>query len=276
MSDAQLEADDYIIGTDDIEVRRLGLQHALWREAALAAWRRAGIAQGMTVLDLGCGPGYASFDLARLVGPEGRVIAVDQSAHFLAALEQGAAQRGLDNIQTVKASIDAYDWPTGQVDAVWTRWVLCFLPDPAGALAGIDRALKPGGLCVNQEYVDYRSFRIEPAEPVFERFLDAVQASWRHFNGDPNVARRFPKIMSGLGWTIEEMQPEIHAVRPRDALWRWPASWLAESPKRLVELGFLTEADATEFARFMERRNADADSFMMTPCVLTSRARKPG
>ncbi|MCR9267871.1 MAG: class I SAM-dependent methyltransferase, partial [Alphaproteobacteria bacterium] len=85
MAQARLDDDDYIIGTDDIEVQRLGQQHAIWQETALAAWRRAGIRPGMTVMDVGAGPGYASFDLARMVGPQGRVIAIDQSAHFLAA-----------------------------------------------------------------------------------------------------------------------------------------------------------------------------------------------
>lgn len=275
MSAAELDQDDYIIGTDDAEVKRLGLQHSLWREAALGAWRRAGIRPGMTVLDLGCGPGYASFDLATLVGPEGKVVAIDQSAHFLDALMRGAEARGITNIETRKASIGSLDWPADAFDAVWTRWVLCFLPDPEAALAGINRSLRPGGCFVSQEYVDYRSFRMEPAEPVFDRFVDAVEASWRHFEGDPNIARRFPKAFAGLGWLIEEMQPEIHAARPSDAIWHWPASWLEESPRRLVELGFLSEADAGEFLAFVAARNADPDSLLMTPCVLTARARKP-
>lgn len=274
MTGATLDEDDYIIGTDDKEIQRLGLQHALWREAALAAWRRAGIGPGMQILDLGCGPGYASFDLARLVGPQGRVVAVDQSEHFLEALNAGAAARGLTNIETVKVPIEDYAWPMSVFDAVWTRWVLCFLPQPEAALAGIDRALKPGGMLVTQEYVDYRSFRLEPAEPVFDTFLDAVQESWRHFGGDPNIARRFPRLFGALGWAVEEMQPEIHAARPRDAIWQWPVTWLEEAPDRLVELGFLSAEDAADFRAFIARRNADPDSFMMTPCVLTVRARK--
>ena len=276
MSDSKLADEDYIIGTNDLEVKRLGLQHTLWRESALAAWRRAGIRPGMRVLDLGCGPGYASFDLAELVGPEGEVVGVDQSEFFLKALEQGARSRGLDNIRTVHAAIDAYDWPDAGFDAVWTRWVLCFLPDPKAALDGIVRALRPGGVFVAQEYVDYRSFRLEPSEPVFDTFVDAVDTSWRHFDGDPNIARRFPAWFAELGLEIDELTPVHYAARPGDPIFRWPMSWLQEAPARLVELGFLSPDDAEAFNAFIERRQADPATLLMTPCVLTSRARKPG
>ena len=271
---ATLDEDDYIIGTNDAEIRRLGFQHALWAEAAHAAWRRAGITQGMTVMDVGCGPGYAAFDLARLVGPNGRVIAVDQSERFLQSLEAGAEARGLANIETRCADLADFDWPDESCDAVWCRWVLSFFPDPDGALAGIARTLKPGGGLITQEYVDYRSFRIEPAEPVFERFIEAVSASWRHFGGDPDVARRFPKAMAATGLSIETMQPLIFSARPADPIWRWPVTWLEEAPDRLVELGFLSAADAAEFRTFIQARSEDPDALLMTPMVLDLTARK--
>lgn len=276
MTEATLEDEDYIIGANAAEIRRLGLQHALWREASLGAFRRARIKPGMTVLDLGCGPGYASFDLSRLVGPLGRVVAVDQSRIFLDALEEGAAARKLNNIETVQASIDAFDWPEAEFDAVWSRWVLCFLPDPDEAMAGVNRALKPGGVFIAQEYIDYRSFRMEPAEPVFDRFVEAVEKSWRHFQGDPNVGRRFTRWFSDLGWIAEEMQPELHIATPADPIWRWPESWLEEAPGRLVELGFLSLDDAEAFSRFVAERAGSEDTLMITPMVVSARARKPG
>src|SRR6476659_10610081 len=60
---------DYLLGTHDQEVRRLGVQHAVWRARVLDAWQRAGFGPGQAILDLGCGPGYAALDLAEVVGP---------------------------------------------------------------------------------------------------------------------------------------------------------------------------------------------------------------
>lgn len=276
MTAATLDDDDYIIGTNDVEIRRLGHQHSLWREAALAAWRRAGIKPGMTVLDVGCGPGYASFDLAQLVGPEGKVIAVDQSPVFLEALRSGAKHRGLENIETIESDLAKFEWPDNVCDAIWSRWCLCFVPDVDGALKGIDKALKPGGIFVSQEYVDYSSFNINPCEPIFEAFRDAVEASWRQYDGDPNVATRFPAAFAKLGWSIEAMLPIMHAARPGDVMWNWPVTWLEQAPDRMVELGFLTREQANEFGEFVTARKADPNTLLMTPMVLESIAHKPG
>jgi SAM-dependent methyltransferase len=275
MTTTTLEDDDYIIGATQIEIDRLGAQHAIWRESALIAWRRSGIKPGMTVLDIGAGPGYASFDLARLVGPTGKVIAMDQSSLFLDALRKGARDRGLDNIEVVESDLADFDWPAGQCDAVWSRWCLSFVPDPEHVLAGVDRALRPGGVFVCQEYVDYRTLKITPSDPAFVTFVEAVEASWRHFHGDPNVGCRFPAAYGSLGWMLQYERPIIHAARPGDVIWNWPMTWFDNAPARLVELGFLTREQADRFDCFIAGRKADPNSMLMTPMVIESVARKP-
>jgi len=91
---------DYLLGTHDEELARLALQHRVWRPRALDAWRRAGFTVGQTLIDVGCGPGYASLDLAEMVGPSGRIVAIDRSRRFLDALEAARRGRGLDHIET--------------------------------------------------------------------------------------------------------------------------------------------------------------------------------
>ena len=95
---------DYVLGTHDEEIERLGLQHRAWRQRALDAWRSARIGVGQSVLDVGCGPGYATLDLAELVGPSGRVVAVDKSERFLGALEARRRPRSIDNIHIPRRS----------------------------------------------------------------------------------------------------------------------------------------------------------------------------
>src|ERR1041385_6858244 len=86
---------EYVLGTDLDELVRLGFQHQLWLAHAAAAWEQAGFRPGQRLLDVGCGPGYATFDLAHLGGRRGGVTAVDASARFIAHLKAGAAARGL-------------------------------------------------------------------------------------------------------------------------------------------------------------------------------------
>src|SRR5262245_6514743 len=103
MSDASDR--DYVLGTHDEELVRLGLQHRVWRPVVLDCWRRAGITTGSRVLDVGAGPGYAALDLAEIVGPAGRVVAVERSPRFVEAGLVAARERRLAKVEFVRLDI---------------------------------------------------------------------------------------------------------------------------------------------------------------------------
>src|SRR5690349_1662068 len=90
---------EYILTTEPAEIERLRLQHHAWIERAYAIFRKGGIGEGDVVLDLGCGPGFTSFELARVVGARGRVIARDESARFLEWLAAERDRLGLANVE---------------------------------------------------------------------------------------------------------------------------------------------------------------------------------
>ena len=73
------DSNAYILGTDKEELNRLELQHSIWSSESHAGWKTAGFKTGDSLLDLGCGPGSCSVELAKIVGPEGRVIGIDLS-----------------------------------------------------------------------------------------------------------------------------------------------------------------------------------------------------
>ena len=77
---------DYVLGTHDEELARLGLQHRVWRPVVLDCWQTAGLTVGKRVLDVGAGPGYATVDLAEIVGPTGEVVALERSRNFAHAI----------------------------------------------------------------------------------------------------------------------------------------------------------------------------------------------
>src|SRR6266480_7821363 len=89
---------DYVLGTHEEEISRLGLQHDVWRPVVLDCWKRAGISAGKRVLDVGAGPGYAAVDLAKIVGSTGAVIAIERSKNFVDALNETIRARSLTNI----------------------------------------------------------------------------------------------------------------------------------------------------------------------------------
>lgn len=150
---------DYVLGTNDEEIARLGLQHRVWRPTVLDCWRRAGIGPGARVLDVGAGPGYASLDLAELVGPSGHVAAVERSERFLEAGRAAAQARALRQLEFHALDLMSDPLPLSGADAAWCRWVASFVPSPATLVGKLAEALRPGGVAVFHEYVDYSTDR---------------------------------------------------------------------------------------------------------------------
>ena len=122
---------DYVLGTHDEELARLGLQHRVWRSVVLDCWQRAGITVGKRVLDIGAGPGYAAVDLAEIVGPTGEVIALERSKNFVDAMEDACRVRSLTNVKIHELDLMTDNFPEGDYDFSWCRWVLSFVSDPA-------------------------------------------------------------------------------------------------------------------------------------------------
>ena len=178
---------DYVLGTHDEEIERLGLQHRVWRPRAAEAWRRAGFTAGQTLLDIGCGPGYATLDLAGMVGRDGRVVGVDRSRRFLDAAAAMARSQGITNAEWHERDLDEQELPPLAADGAWSRWVYAFVHHPRRLLENVARALKPAGVMVMHEYADYRAWRLSPSAPEFEWFVDEVMASWRAHGGEPDI-----------------------------------------------------------------------------------------
>jgi SAM-dependent methyltransferase len=263
---------DYVLGTHDDEIERLGLQHRVWRPRAFAAWQRAGFTAGQTLVDVGAGPGYATLDLAELTGPRGRVLAIERSRHFLDALHAAAGARGLSNIAAIEADLDTdlekNLLPDAAADGAWVRWVFAFVKQPREVLRRVRRLLRPGAALVVHEYFDYRTWRLVPRSGVFENFVSAVMASWRANGGEPDIALDLTTWMSECGLTIRELRTHVDVITPSDLLWQWPKSFIATGTERMTELGYLTSEEAAAVRETFARSEADPRTRLVTPAVL--------
>lgn len=116
----------------------------LLRETSDAIISAAGIRPGFHVVDIAAGSGIPTLAIARLVGPGGRVTAVDPSPVFVDALTRNAREAGLDNVDIVQASVTAMPFETASFDAATCHFGAMFFPDLHAGLEAIRRVLRPG------------------------------------------------------------------------------------------------------------------------------------
>jgi len=268
--------EDYVLGTHDAELHRLGLQAQLWRPQALALWEKAGLRPGQTILDLGCGPGYATLDLARVAGPSGRVVGVDASERFVNHLRSQPPVFDAAPIEASVADVQALELPEGTFDAVWERWCLCFVPKLREALAGVARALKPGGVLVLHEYVNYGCMRLAPQSAAFERIIPAVMESFRMEGGDADVGLRLPTLLAEVGLEVVHLEPVMRLARPTDELWKWPETFFLGYTSLLVERGLISPAERQAFEDDWKAWSLKPEAVFYAPLLIGLIARKKG
>lgn len=271
----------YVLGTGDDELSRLSLQHRLWSDAAAAAWKRASFGPGRRILDIGCGPGFASFDLAQLVtsGGEGRVVGVDESATFIEHLASQARARNLPQLTGHVGDVQklgALDLAPHSFDGAYARWVLCFVPDPEAVIAGAGALLRSGGSIVIHDYFNYTSMSAAPRLASHDRLVAATAASWRARGGDPDIAGRLPAILARHG--LETRDIRVHQRLARgggdDPMMAWPITWWNTFAPKLVEMGSVTRAQCDEALADLAAIERDPTRFIACPPVYEIVAQK--
>lgn len=258
--------DDYVLGTDPEELQRLSFQHHVWVAQQYALLQRARIHTGQTVVDLGCGPGFTTFELAQVVGPRGRVIARDRSQSFLAFVAAEARRRGLSWIEPSHGDIEQFDLAPESVDAIYSRWVFCWLADPASALERVARFVRRGGVIVLQDYVRWGGMRVLPREPAFERGVEACLESWRRAGGTIDIVERVPELAARAGLVVEHLAP-IQRCGPVGSLeWRWMEEFFRTYlPKIVPEL--LTRAELDAALAVWDARDGGPQRFAYPPTM---------
>ncbi|MEY2479287.1 MAG: hypothetical protein QOI04_214 [Verrucomicrobiota bacterium] len=265
---------DYVLGTHDDEIVRLGLQHRVWRSVVLDCWKRAGITEGNRVLDVGAGPGYATVDLAEIVSARGEIVALERSTKFVTALNETIRTRGLTTVKVHELDLMTDDLPHGNYDFSWCRWVLAFVSDPGLLVKKISSVMKKGGMSIFHEYAHYTTWRFFPRLPMQEKFREHVIATWRESGGEPDAAPMLPTLLSENGFVIRSATPHIFALKPGDGMWQWPATFIDVYLPRLQEMGRIDQEFADKVRADLAGAERNPNALMITPLVLEIVAEK--
>jgi ubiquinone/menaquinone biosynthesis C-methylase UbiE len=150
-------------------------------------FERVGVSSGMQCVDLGCGGAEVTFELARLVGPTGRVIGVDMDDVKLDLARQEAAARGLSNVELRAANVNEWDEPAAY-DLVYCRFLLEHLSRPDDVLRSMWAAVRPGGT-IAVEATDFDGQFGEPPNQAFGAHHRLYRALVVRRGGDPVAGR---------------------------------------------------------------------------------------
>jgi ubiquinone/menaquinone biosynthesis C-methylase UbiE len=166
------------------EIDRLVEQSSQFRSQSELLLRAAGLAPGMRVLDIGCGPGDLSILAAKLVGADagrGEVLGIDNSADAIAIARGRALRQGLHNLSFELCDVTQLDpapacLSAGEFDAVIGRYVLMHLSDASACLRALVRYAKRDAIITFQE-LDTRSAESDPPGPLFTRSVQRLQSA---------------------------------------------------------------------------------------------------
>ena len=206
---------------------------------------------GMSVLDVGCGPGTITVDLAALVAP-GQVTAVELTDAALDLARAEARARNQSNISFVTSDVHALDFPDNIFDVVHAHQVLQHVADPVQALRELRRVCMPDGIVAVRD-ADYAGFIWFPLLPTLERWRELYDEAARANGGEPDAGRRL------LSWAQEAGFDDI---TPTGSMWCfatpetrdwWGRMWadrIVESAlaRQLVDSGMATTAELNDIS----------------------------
>ncbi|MFR9794303.1 class I SAM-dependent methyltransferase [Streptomyces sp. MS06] len=176
------------------------LRSHTWRTAAnSAAYLLGAVERDMRILDIGCGPGTITADLAELV-PDGHVTGVDHAPGILDRARATAAERGLANTDFAVADVHALDHPDDSFDVVHAHQVLQHVGDPVRALREMRRVTRPGGFVAVRD-ADYAAMTWYPQLPGMDDWLDLYHRVARAGGGEPDAGRRLKAWALRAGFT---------------------------------------------------------------------------
>ena len=158
------------------------------------------LAPGAHLLDVGCGPGTITMDLADAVGRDGHVTALERTADALALARTEADRRGTRNVSFTVANVQALDLPDHAFDVVHAHQVLQHVDDPVLALREMRRVCRPGGIVAVRDS-DYAGFTWYPEVVELERWLNLYHAVARSNDAEPDAGRRLLSWARAAGFS---------------------------------------------------------------------------
>ena len=237
-----------------------------WRTAEnSAAHLLPHLFSGATVLDVGCGPGTITADLATIVTPA-RITALEVTPAALDLARAEIARRGLTNVDFAVGDVQALEFADDTFDVVHAHQVLQHVGDPVAALREMRRVAKPGGLIAVRDS-DYAAFTWYPQLPELDEWLALYERVARGNGGEPDAGRRLLAWAHAAGFTeVTATSSTWCFATPEDRQW-WGGMWAdrileSEMAATAVRTQAATRDDLERMSAAWRDWAADPDGWM--------------
>jgi len=240
------------------------LKSHVWRTAInSAAYLLDALRPGLDVLDVGCGPGTLTVDLARRV-PGGRVVGIDRSADVIAKAAAYAASAEVA-VDFAVGDVYALAHPDRSFDVVHAHQVLQHLTDPIRALREMRRVLRPGGVVAVRDS-DYSCFSWAPLDPRLDRWLALYRAVARRNGAEPDAGRFLKAWALAAGFRSVSATSSTWTFADRASAEWWGGLWaerceLSGFAEQAVAYGLATKAELAELAAAFRAWSVHSDAF---------------
>lgn len=251
---------------------RLRLLSRIMAPTTNGLFDRVGIPEGAQCLDTGCGGGDVALEMARRVGPNGRVVGVDIDATVIEIARGEALERGVTNAEFQVADINNR-FADRAFDVVFARFVLTHMTRPERVVENMLAALRPGGLILVED-IDFRGHFCHPPSAAFQRYMELYTMVARNHGGDPNIGPRLPSLLSLSGAT----QVQVSAAAPcaLDGEMKLIAQITMEKiADAVIEAELATADEIHEIVAELDRYARDTTTVMSMPRIVHSWGRGP-
>jgi SAM-dependent methyltransferase len=212
--------------------------------------RSIGLTKGSSVLDVGCGIGILSSEIARLVGPKGRVVGVDISLEQLEVARSLLANQKAQ-VDFIEKSVSEIDTLGEQFDIVYSRFMLCHLKEPEVAISKMLKLLKPGGMFACEDSAFFEHSSCLPDSTAYNQWKDFLRKQAQVHKTDFTIGQRLPQILKNMGFQVSCVQvcePVLRTPYEKKSL----RLGVAEITPDLVKAGLIRVEDSEETQRALE------------------------
>jgi SAM-dependent methyltransferase len=215
----ETSATSYVLGSTDTEHKRLIRQAAIFNPISERLFHEAGVGPGQRVLDVGSGLGDVSMLIARLVGPSGQVVGVDNDATTIAKAKERVAKAGFQNIGFTQS--DVGEIPRGEsFDSIVGRLILEFLPDPGAVVKSLVGLLRPGGILAIQDGCWGPLLVLWADLPIRSKCVTLIYQAFQSSGAHMDMERVLFRTFQGAGLPAPTMKIEVPAGGDPDLI-RW-------------------------------------------------------